>query len=152
MKKMLKWAGIAFAAAAVCWCILIVWNPSDFEIWFAAAAIVSSILFVCLLAVCGVSWMAARKAKKVSPYKIFAAADLLVGLLVAAYAVHDIVNAVGFFGGLLGALLLIFVMPVVAAFLVIDFILAVKKKRRIRNEREACEGGGRTEEHPGSTS
>lgn len=149
---MLKWAGIAFAAAAVCWCILIVWNPSDFEIWFAAAAIVSSILFVCLLAVCGVSWMAARKGKKVSPYKIFAAADLLVGLLVAAYAVHDIVNAVGFFGGLLGALLLIFVMPVVAAFLVIDFILAVKKKRRIRNEREACEGGGRTEEHPGSTS
>ena len=152
MKKMLKWAGIAFAAAAVCWCILIVWNPSDFEIWFAATAIVSSILFVCLLAVCGVSWMAARKGKKVSPYKIFAAADLLVGLLVAAYAVHDIVNAVGFFGGLLGALLLIFVMPVVAAFLVIDFILAVKKKRRIRNEREACEGGGRTEEHSGSTS
>ena len=149
---MLKWAGIAFAAAAVCWCILIVWNPSDFEIWFAATAIVSSILFVCLLAVCGVSWMAARKGKKVSPYKIFAAADLLVGLLVAAYAVHDIVNAVGFFGGLLGALLLIFVMPVVAAFLVIDFILAVKKKRRIRNEREACEGGGRTEEHSGSTS
>lgn len=149
---MLKWAGIAFAAAAVCWCILIVWNPSDFEIWFAAAAIVSSILFVCLLAVCGVSRMAARKGKNVSPYKIFAAADLLVGLLVAAYAVHDIVTAVGFFGGLLGALLLIFVMPVVAAFLVIDFILAVKKKRRIRNEREACEGGGRTEEHPGSTS
>ena len=152
MKKMLKWAGIAFAAAAVCWCILIVWNPSDFEIWFAATAIVSSILFVCLLAVCGVSWMAARKGKKVSTYKIFAAADLLVGLLVAAYAVHDIVNAVGFFGGLLGALLLIFVMPMVAALLVIDFILAVRKKRRVRNEREACEGGGRTEEHSGSTS
>ena len=152
MKKVLKWAGIAFAAAAVCWCILIVWNPSDFEIWLAAAAIVSSILFVCLLAVCGVSWMAARKGKKVSTYKIFAAADLLVGLLVAAYAVHDIVNAVGFFGGLLGALLLIFVMPMVAALLVIDFILAVRKKRRIRNEREACEGGGRTEEHSGSTS
>ena len=148
MKKVLKWAGIAFAAAAVCWCILIVWNPSDFEIWLAAAAIVSSILFVCLLAVCGVSRIAARKGKKVSPYKIFAAADLLVGLLVAAYAVHDIVNAVGFFGGLLGALLLIFVMPVVAALLVIDFILAVRKKRRVRNEREACEGGGRTEEHP----
>ena len=152
MKKVLKWAGIAFAAAAVCWCILIVWNPSDFEIWLAAAAIVSSILFVCLLAVCGVSRIAARKGKKVSPYKIFAAADLLVGLLVAAYAVHDIVNAVGFFGGLLGALLLIFVMPMVAALLVIDFILAVRKKRRIRNEREACEGGGRTEEHSGSTS
>ncbi len=152
MKKVLKWAGIAFAAAAVCWCILIVWNPSDFEIWLAAAAIVSSILFVCLLAVCGVSRIAARKGKKVSPYKIFAAADLLVGLLVAAYAVYDIVTAVGFFGGLLGALLLIFVMPVVAAFLVIDFILAVRKKRRIGNEREACEGGGRTEEHSGSTS
>ena len=152
MKKVLKWAGIAFAAAAACWFILIVWNSSDFEIWFAAAAIVSSILFVCLLVVCGVSWMAARKGKKVSPFKIFAAADLLVGLLVAAYAVHDIVNAVGFFGGLLGALLLIFVMPVVAAFLVIDFILAVRKKRRIGNEREACEGGGRTEEHSGSTS
>ena len=152
MKKVLKWAGIAFAAAAACWFILIVWNPSDFEIWFAAAAIVSSILFVCLLAVCGVSRIAARKGKNVSPYKIFAAADLLVGLLVAAYAVHDIVNAVGFFGGLLGALLLLFVMPVVAAFLVIDFILAVKTKRRIRNEREACEGGGRTEEHSGSTS
>ena len=152
MKKVLKWAGIAFAAAAVCWCILIVWNPSDFEIWLAAAAIVSSILFVCLLAVCGVSWMAARKGKKVSTYKIFAAADLLVGLLVAAYAVHDILTAVGFFGGLLGALLLIFVMPMVAALLVIDFILAVRKKRRIRNEREACEGGGRTEEHSGSTS
>ena len=152
MKKVLKWAGIAFAAAAACWIILILWSSSDYEIWFAAAAIVSTILFVCLLAVCGVSWMAARKGKKVSPYKIFAAADLLVGLLVAAYAVHDILTAVGFFGGLLGVLLLIFVMPVVAAFLVIDFILAVKKKRRIRNEREACEGGGRTEEHSGSTS
>ena len=95
---------------------------------------------------------AARKAKKVSPYKIFAAADLLVGLLVAAYAVHDIVNAVGFFGGLLGALLLIFVMPMVAALLISDFILAGRTKRRIGNEREACEGGVRTEEHPGSTS
>ena len=152
MKKVLKWAGIAFAAAAACWIILILWSSSDYEIWFAAAAIVSSILFVCLLAVCGASWLAARKGKNVSPYKIFAAADLLVGLLVAAYAVHDIVNAVGFFGGLLGALLLIFVMPMVAALLVIDFILAVRKKRRVRNEREACEGGGRTEEHSGSTS
>ena len=150
MKKVLKWAGIAFAAAAACWFILIVWNPSDFEIWFAAAAIVSSILFVCLLAVCGVSWLAARKGKNVSPYKIFAAADLLVGLLVAAYAVHDILTSVGFFGGLLGVLLLLFVMPVVAAFLVIDLILAVRKKRRIRNEREAYEGEGRTEEHPGA--
>ncbi|MDD6816815.1 MAG: hypothetical protein PUE84_10265 [Firmicutes bacterium] len=148
MKKVLKWAGIAFAAAAACWFTLIVWNSSDFEIWFAAAAIVSSILFVCLLAVCGVSWLAARKGKNVSPYKIFAAADLLVGLLVAAYAVHDILTSVGFFGGLLGVLLLLFVMPVVAAFLVIDFILAVRKKRRIGNERAACEGGGRTEEHP----
>ncbi|MGN0715794.1 MAG: hypothetical protein ACI4LN_08215 [Anaerovoracaceae bacterium] len=147
MKKVMKWAGIAFAAAAVCWFILIAWNPFDFEIWFAAAAIVSSVLFVSLLAVCGVSWIAARKGKKISPYKIFAAADLLVGLLVAAYAVHDILTAVGFFGGLLGVLLLIFVMPVVAAFLVIDLILAVRKKRRIENEREACEGGGRTEEN-----
>ena len=147
MKKVLKWAGIAFAAAAACWFILIVWNSSDFEIWFAAAAIVSSILFVCLLAVCGASWLAARKGKKISPYKIFAAADILVGLLVAAYAVHDILTSVGFFGGLLGVLLLLFVMPVVAAFLVIDFILAVRKKRRIGNERAACEGGGRTEEH-----
>ena len=152
MKKVLKWTGIAFTVAAVFWLVLILWSSSDYEIWFAAAAIVSSILFVCLLAVCGVSRMTARKGKKVSPYKIFAAADLLVGLLVAAYAVHDIVNAVGFFGGLLGALLLIFVMPMVAALLVIDFILAVRKKRRVRNEREDCEGGGRTEEHSGSTS
>ncbi len=152
MKKVLEWTGIAFTVAAVFWLVLILWSSSDYEIWFAAAAIVSSILFVCLLAVCGVSRMTARKGKKVSPYKIFAAADLLVGLLVAAYAVHDIVNAVGFFGGLLGALLLIFVMPMVAALLVIDFILAVRKKRRVRNEREDCEGGGRTEEHSGSTS
>lgn len=152
MKKVLKWTGIAFTVAAVFWLVLILWSSSDYEIWFAAAAIVSSILFICLLAVCGVSRMAAKKGKKVSPCKIFAAADLLVGLLVAAYAVYDIVTAVGFFGGLLGTLLLIFVMPVVAALLVIDFILAVRKKRRIGNEREDCEGGGRTEEHSGSTS
>lgn len=134
MKKVLKWAGIAFAAAAVCWFILIIWNPSDFEIWFAAAAMVSTILFLCLLAVCIGSWLAGKKGKNLSPYKIFAAADLAVGFLIAVYAVHDILTADVFFGGLVGVLLLIFVMPAVGVLLVADFIAARRKRRKIKTE------------------
>lgn len=132
MSKLAKSAVLFFLLAAMLWVLEIVVNPSGLELYLLFAAIAASIAFVCLVACCIVRSLR----KDIPPYKIFAIADILTGAAVAAYAVYDINHDSGWFSGLFGTLLLIFVIPVAAVLLVIDLVVwAVDrgKKKKLKN-------------------
>ena len=106
-------------AAAVCWFVLIVVNPPGLEFALAIAAVALTIAAVCSLAVS----IGRKLSKRTSPYLVFAAADILIGICVAAYAVYDIQTDTGWFAGLFGTLLLIFVLPITLVFLAADILI-----------------------------
>lgn len=129
MKKNVIIALTSLVISALIWFALIILNISSFEAWLFIFAIFFSLLFICFTAIC----IAQKISKTISPYRVFAICDITIGIAVAAYAIYDITTDVDrFFPGLLGALLLIFVIPTVAALLIIDFIvwLRVRYKRR----------------------
>lgn len=53
--------------------------------------------------------------------------DTLPEISVAAYAVYDILTDTGWFAGLMGSVLLIYVVPVIVLLLVIDFAGEMKR-------------------------
>lgn len=129
MKKNVIIALTSLAISAFLWFALIILNPSSLEIYLLISATAFSVLFICFSAIC----IAQKISKTISPYRVFAICDITIGIAVAAYAIYDITTDVDrFFSGLLGVLLLIFVIPVVAALLIIDFIvwLCGRSKRR----------------------
>ena len=95
-----------------------------------------------LSAACGILWLcmgavtlAGVFLKNRSGYAVFAVADLIVAAVILAYAIHDIRTDVGWFAGLLGMLLIIFVLPINAVLLAIDLIawyIDNKKKKKMR--------------------
>lgn len=116
-----------FAVAFVCWYVEIVFVPPG--IWASflwLAAVTASILCLCFLVIAVI-----RQFKpEISGYQIFAWTDALLGISVAAYAVYDILTDTGWFAGILGYVLLIFVVPVIVLLLVIDFVLYKRRKNK----------------------
>lgn len=88
------------------------------------AAIVSFLLFISFLVISIVE----KLRKHFSPYRIFAIVNICLGVCVSAYAVYDIKTDVGLFAGLLGAVLLAFVIPVIVLLLIADFIVWICKR------------------------
>lgn len=124
MSKYWKRAIALFVVACICWYVVIVIIPPHFEGILGITAVASSILCVCFLVIAII-----RQIKPgVSSYMIFALTDGLLGVGVTAYAIYDILTDTGWFAGLLGMLLLIFVVPVIIVLLIIDFILYKKSK------------------------
>lgn len=71
--------------------------------------------------------------KKPSPCGVFAIVDIILMLGTGIYAVYDIMTDVGWFAGLFGTLLLIYVLPCMLLLLIIDGIVALiiwRKKRK----------------------
>ena len=126
MSKYTKTALVLCVSAAFCWFVLIVLNPSNLEFILALAAIALTIAAVCSLAVS----IGRKLCKQASPYLIFAVTDILIGICVVAYAVYDIKTSTGWFAGLLGTLLLIFVLPIVLIFLLADVLVRRLKKTK----------------------
>lgn len=135
MSKSIKWTIVSFILAALCWSVEIFINPSGYEVILFILAAASSILFACFLFVSICSILAKKRQKAVSTYKTFAVADLCVGILTAGYAAYDIITANGFFGGIVGVLLLIFAEPIVLVLLLADLIAWVCKDRKKRPQR-----------------
>lgn len=96
------------------------------EIVLSLAVVSAVITSICFISVAIVRKFNSR----LSPYRIFAITDVFVGICVAGYAVYDILNSVGWFAGLLGVLLLIFVIPIVAVLLLADFLIWFFKCRK----------------------
>ena len=125
MSKLWRRTIVLFVIAFACWYVGLVITPSDFEVIIVISAVTTSILCVCSFA----SAIMKRIKPDASKYKIFAWTDGLIGIGVIAYAVYDIMTSTGWFAGLLGMLLLIFVIPVVVLLLIIDFILYIRNKK-----------------------
>lgn len=128
MTKYLKISFAAFVFAVICWILSIAVNPSGFELILPFSAIVFSLIFICFTAISIVQ----KLKKDISPFRIFALADGFVGLCVLAYAIYDIQTSTGWFAGLVGMLLLIFVIPIIIALLVADFLVWLFKKRKTK--------------------
>ena len=123
MSKHVKITLALCGSAAFCWFVLIVLNPSGLELVLAIAAALT------IAAVCSLAVSIGRKfCRRTSPYLVFAGADILIGICVAAYAVYDIQTDTGWFAGLLGTLLLIFVLPIVLVLLLADVLVWKLKK------------------------
>ena len=73
-------------------------------------------------------------AKKVSPYLLFAIADILIGLLILGFAIYDFNTAEGEFAGILGELALLIGEPIVVVLLIIDAIAWFKSRRKIKKD------------------
>lgn len=112
----------------VCWYIGIVISPLNLELILCFVAMVSSILCICFTIIA----IMKQIKPNVSGYKIFAWIDSIIGVGVGIYAVYDILTDKGWFAGLLGWLLVIFVIPVIVALLIIDFILYKIQNRKYK--------------------
>ena len=123
MKKSAMVAIVSLILAILFWCAEIFVNTSNFEIIILILAFVSSILFICFLCVSIFTLVAEKNNKKVSKYKMFAIIDGCIGVLVLAYSIYDIKTDTGWFAGLLGTILLLFVLPIVLLLLLADFIV-----------------------------
>ena len=124
MLKLTKITLALCASAAFCWFVLIVLNPSNLELILAFTAVALTIASVCFLA----ASIGGKPGKSASPYLVFAVTDILIGVCVAAYAIYDIQTSTGWFAGLLGTLLLIFVLPIVLVLLLADVLVWKLKK------------------------
>jgi hypothetical protein len=70
-----------------------------------------------------------KMGKKKSPFLLFAIVDIVIGLLLLAFAIYDFHTSVGEFAGFFGQLALIIGEPVVGGLLLIDIIVWVIYKK-----------------------
>ncbi|MBP0968421.1 MAG: hypothetical protein J5722_12360 [Oscillospiraceae bacterium] len=90
-------------------------------------SVYAAILFVCFL----FTGIVKQIRKKASSYCIFAAVDFVIGIGVSVYSVYDIkFDTDEWFKGLLGTVLLVYVVPFIILLLIIDLILWKKRKSK----------------------
>lgn len=120
MSNYIKATGLSFFLAALCWVLaIVIITPATAKVWLGIFAIAFSIVFLCLLVV-----SIGKKIKPtVSPYRMFALADGILGVCVSAYALYDFATDTGWFAGLTGMLLLMFVLPINIVLLIADFLV-----------------------------
>ncbi len=121
--KYARWTVLFFCLALVSWLVFLFVNPSNFELVFLVPCSALTIAFVDFLFVWIFAFFAERRERKFSVYRIFAIIDICIGLLIATCAVWNIWTDSGWFAGLVGGLLFIFVEPVVLVLLVTDYII-----------------------------
>ena len=101
-------------------------EPDDFILVFYLVPVYCAMIAAGLFAVSLI-----RKFRgNASPYVIFGVVDLILGLCVVAFSIHNILTDTGWFAGLLGTLLLILVVPANVVLLVIDLVLWLRNKKK----------------------
>lgn len=118
------WIGtlVSLILLIICW---FGFNIDDFEMVRFMTTVYSSILFVCFL----FTGVVKQIRKKASPYCIFAVVNFLIGISISIFSIYDIkTNVDEWFGGLLGTILLVFVIPFIILLLIIDFVVWKKSK------------------------
>lgn len=66
--------------------------------------------------------------KNVSPYRVFAISNIVIGIGIASYAVYDIKTDEGFLAGIIGSLMLAFIVPFIVVLLVAELLIWERKK------------------------
>lgn len=109
----------SFLVSLLLWIYAAVFCPTDIITFVAVAAVVCTFVFVCFLVIT----IAKKVSADVSPYVIFAIADIVFGLSAVVYGIYDMLTDVGFMGGILGFLIIITALPIMFILLLIDFIV-----------------------------
>lgn len=125
---LLKATALSVVLAAIVWFVGLVFNPPGLEMVLAIAAIVFSIISICLVVCC----IAEKINSQVSLYKVFAIADIVLGVLAGGYAVYDIRTDTGWFAGLLGVLIMFMGIPVFVVLLLGDWVVWLVNRKRNR--------------------
>ncbi|MBP3610594.1 MAG: hypothetical protein J6J42_09690 [Lachnospiraceae bacterium] len=119
MSRYIKTTWLCFVLAVFCWITALLLDTAGLKVWLGIFAIAFMILFLCFLAVS----ISQKRNKNASPYRIFAIVDGIIGVCVLAYALYDFMTDTGWFAGMTGMLLLLFVMPVILLILLGDFLV-----------------------------
>lgn len=125
---LLKATALSIVLAAIVWFAGLVFNPPGLEMVLAIAAIVFSIISICLV-VCCIAW---KINSQISLYKVFAIVDIVLAVLAGGYAVYDIRTDTGWFAGLFGVLIMFMGMPVFAVLLLGDWVVWLVNRKRNR--------------------
>lgn len=128
MSKYIKSTIIFLICTVLCFGLAFFVNSAGVKVWLGLFGIAFLVLFLCFVAIT----FSKKRNKNMSPYRIFAIVDGLIGAGVLAYAVFDIVTDTGWFAGLVGVLLLIFVIPIILTLLLGDFLVWKFRKMRKR--------------------
>lgn len=112
VNRIWKGALVSFIMLMICWFGL---NISDLEMIRALTSTYLAILFVGFL----FTGVVTKIGKNISPYFVFAAVNFLIGAGTAIYSIYDIkTDTDEWFGGLVGTLLLVFVIPFIVVLLI----------------------------------
>ena len=125
-KKAIK---ISLLLAVFCWILSGVIASATPKIWIALFAITFSMIFLCFLTIA----ISKKIRPGLSPYRIFVLTDSTLGLCILGYALYDILTDTGWFAGLRGMLLLIFILPINLLLLLITFLIWKFNKRKNNN-------------------
>lgn len=120
------WIGIlvSLILLIICW---LGYKTSIFEMIRFMTPIYSAILFVCFV----FTGVVKQIRKNISPYCIFAIVNVAIGIGVSVFSIYDLkIHADEWLGGLVGAVLLVYVIPFIMLLLIIDFIVWMISKSK----------------------
>jgi len=123
MSKVWKGAFVSFILMVICWLGL---NIDNFEMIRFITTIYSAILFIGFL----FTGIVKTIRNNVSSYCVFAIVNFLIGVGTTIFSIYDIkTDTDEWFGGLVGTVLLIFVIPFIIVLLIINFIFWKKNQK-----------------------
>jgi hypothetical protein len=110
------------------WLMSIACKHYHFEIILYVCGIASTATFICLSVVCIVRLIS----RNISPYAVFGVTDSVLAIVVALYAIYNIKTDTSWFmPGLIGGILLMFVVPILLLLFVVNFIMWwIKRKKK----------------------
>ncbi len=132
LNKKLKHFLISLGASGLLWVLFAIAerhslsSTVEWELYALWAAIVATVLSLGLFAV----WLGERLRWRLSPYVIFALAILVAELGFAAYAAYDIATDTGFLAGIVGALILMVIIPSLVLLQLIDLIVWLVRRHK----------------------
>lgn len=131
MEKYYTLTLVSFGTALITLGYAINGSQSDLSILSWYLTIAFSILFICFLII----GIAKKISSKISPYKVFAISDFIIGIIALLYAIYDIAISTDIWAGFIGVILLLTVIPVILVLLLIDlFVWLYNRKKEKKHE------------------
>ena len=131
MKRSTKYTIIVCIMTLVSLYIAIGINPTNYEMIIGATAMILTAVAIAMLLVQLGLWIGSKINKSVSPYRLFAVVNSIIGIGCVLFAIYDIRTDDGFMAGLLGYMILMLVVPFILLMLLIDYLLW---KRKMKND------------------
>lgn len=129
MSKLWKGVLILIAATLFLWGVCLVTKTLGV---FNFLCVILSIVAGCFFITAIVKQFFKRQA---SVYRIFAWTDGILTVCVILYAIYDILTDTGWFAGLFGMVLLVFIVPVLLLLLLADFVIyKINAKKQKKTE------------------